>query len=228
MNTVNKTSKILGVAFLLQFITSFSNGLFLKPALIVPGNISETMIKIANNHWLMRTYILVDMLTALGIIFLGAILFLTLREQNEKMALVALGFYILEAALCAASRSEAFSLLRISQEYVATGQPAYLQMMANLALESMDFVGLTLHMLAFCPGGILFYTLLYKSGVVPRALSLWGLITVFPCLIGTLTQIFGYTIPSIFYLPYVPFEFVIGVWILVKGLPETTAPGNGV
>lgn len=221
MNTVNKTSKILGVAFLLQFITSFSNGLFLKPILIVPGNISETMIKIANNSWLMRTYILVDMLTALGIIFLGAILFLTLREQNERMALVALGFYILEAVLCAASRSEAFSLLRISQEYVATGQPAYLQIMANLALESMDFVGLTLHMLAFCPGGILFYYLLYKSGVVPRALSLWGLITVFPCLIGTLTQIFGYTIPNIFYLPYVPFEFVIGVWILVKGIPET-------
>jgi hypothetical protein len=144
-----------------------------------------------------------------------------LRKQNEKMALLALGFYILEAALLAASRSEAFSLLRISQEYAVAGQPAYLETMASLARESMDFVGSTLHMLAFCLGGGLFYYLLYQSRLVPRALSLWGLITLLPLLIGTVTQIFGYTLPMFLYFPYVPFEFVIGVWILVKGTNET-------
>jgi hypothetical protein len=40
--------------------------------------------------------------------------------------LVALGFYALEAALLAVSRTEAFSLLRISQEFAASGQPANL------------------------------------------------------------------------------------------------------
>ncbi len=217
MNTVNKTSRVLGVAFLLQAITSLISGLILKLALTVPGNISESMIKIANNAWLMRANILGEIITAVGIIFLGAILFVTLRKQNEKMALVALGFYILEAALLAASRIEAFSLLRISQEYVAAGNPVYLQTIGNLAFESMNF-GYTLLMLPFCLGAILFYYLLYKSGVVPRALSLWGLITVFPCLIGTLSATFGYTLPFFIYLPYVPFEFVIGVWILVKGI----------
>jgi hypothetical protein len=162
------------------------------------------------------------MLTALGIVFLGAMLFLSLRKQSEKMALVALGFYILEAGLLAASRSDAFSLLRISQEYAAAGQPTYLLTMASLALESMDFVGSTLHMLAFCLGGILFYYLLYRSRLVPRALSLWGLITVLPLLVGTVIQVFGYTLPMFLYLPYVPFEFVIGVWILVKGTNEAS------
>ena len=217
MNTL-KTSRVLGAAFLLQAVTSLTSGMILKLALTVPGNISETMIKIANNAWLMRANILGEMITALGIIFLGAILFVTLRKQNEKMALTGLGFYILEAVLLAVSRMEAFSLLRISQEYVAAGNPVYLQTIGNLAFESMNF-GYTLLMLSFCPGGILFYYLLYKSKVVPSALSLWGLITTFfPALIGTLAQIFGYTIPLIFYLPYIPFEFVIGVWILVKGV----------
>jgi hypothetical protein len=220
MNTVNKTSRVLGIAFLLQFVTSFVSSAILKKSWFVPGNINETMLMIANNPWQMRTIILLDMLTALGIIFLGAMLFITLRKQNEKMALVALGFYILEATLLAVSKIEAFSLLRISQEYATAANPA-LQMMGQVAYESMDFAGNTLHMLAFCLGGILFYTLLYKSGVVPRALSLWGLITTFPMLIGTLTQIFGYTIPFIFYVPYVPFELVIAVWILIKGIPET-------
>jgi hypothetical protein len=220
MNTVNNTSRVLGAAFLLQAVTSLISGLILKQALTVPGNISETMIKIANNAWLMRATILGEITTAVGIIFLGAVLFIILRKQNEKIALVALGFYILEAALLAASRISAFSLLRISQEYVAAGNPVYLQTMGQVAFESMNF-GYTLLMLAFCPGGILFYYLLYKSGVVPRALSLWGLITVFPCLIGTLFAVFGYEVPFFVYLPYVPFEFAIGVWILVKGIPET-------
>jgi hypothetical protein len=220
MNAINKTSRVLGVAFLLQFVTSFCSGAFLRQAWFVPGNINETMLKIANNPWLMKANILVDMLTALGIIFLGAMLFVTLRKQSEKIALVALGFYILEAALLAVSRIEAFSFLRISQEYVIAGQPAYLETMGNLAFESMDFVGSTLHMLTFCLGGILFYYLLYKSGIIPRVLSLWGLITVFPMLIATLSAIFGYELSIFFYLPYIPFELVIGVWILVKGVKE--------
>jgi len=220
MNAENKTSRILGVAFLLQFVTSLFSGAFLNKALLVPENITKTMTNIANNAWLMRANILVDMLTAMGIIFLGAILFITLRKQNEKIAFVALGLYILEAALLAVSRISAFSLLRISEEYVKAGHPTYLKTMGSFSFESMNYVGSTLHMLVFCLGGILFYYLLYKSGIISRILSLWGLITVIPCLIGTLFAIFGYSVPFFIYLPYVPFEFVIGVWILVKGIKE--------
>ena len=68
MNTVNKNSRVLGVAFLLQFVTSFSSGVFLQKALIVPGSISESMIKIANNSWQMRAGILGEVITAMGII----------------------------------------------------------------------------------------------------------------------------------------------------------------
>ena len=186
MNSINKTSRILGFAFLFQFITSFSSGVFLKSAWFVEGNMSKTMLKIANNPLLLKTNILFDMFTAMGVIFLGAVLFMTLRKQNEKIALTALGFYILEGALLAVSRMETFSLLRLSQEYVATGQPASLLLMGQVAYEAMDFAGNTLHMLSFCLGGILFYYLLYKSGVVPRWMSLWGLIAVFPMLFGTI------------------------------------------
>jgi hypothetical protein len=220
MNTNIKLSKVLGAAFLLQFVTSFSSGVFMRPIWLVPGDISQTMLRIADNTWLMRANILLDMLTALGVIFLGAVLFISLRKQNEKIALVALGFYILEGALLATSKMSTFSLLRISQEYVSAGRPDYLLTLGNLALESMDFVGDTLHALAFCLGAILFYYLLYKSGLIGRVLSLWGLITVFPVLAGTLTAVFGYDLPFVLFLPYVPFELVIGIWILAKGIPE--------
>lgn len=219
MNT-NRKTRILGVAFLLQFITSLSSGTLIMPLWLVPDDIGATMLKIAENPSVLRINILVDMLTALGVILLGTVLFDTLKKQNMKLALTALGFYILEGSLLAGSRIGTFSLLRLSQEFASTGQPESLLVFGNIALQAADFVGNTLHVLAFCFGAILFYILLYKSKDVPRWLSLWGLITVIPVLAGSLTAIFDVHLPFIFFLPYVPFEFVIGIWILVRGIPE--------
>jgi hypothetical protein len=215
----NKTSRILGLAFLLQVITSYSSGLFFKPLWLVPDDIRATMLKIAENPNLFRANILVDTLTAIGVTFLGAMLFIALRKKNEKIALTALGFYILEGALLAASRIGSFSLLKLSQEYAGTGQSTLL-IFGNIAFEAADYVGDTLHVLAFCLGAILFYFLLYQSKAVPNWLSLWGLITVIPVLVGTLTAIFDVHLPFAFFLPYFPFELVIGIWILIKGIPE--------
>jgi hypothetical protein len=218
MDQLTRSSRMLGIAFLFQFMTSFSSGVFLSKAWNVDGNMSETMLKIANNAFLFRANILVDMLTALGVIFLGVALYVTLRRGGEKTALAAMAFYTLEGVLLAASRMAAFALLRLSQEFTTAGQPVSLLLPADVAYQSMKFLGSTLAMLAFCAGAILFYTLLDRARLLPRLLSLWGLVTVIPCLVGTLAAIFGYTVPFAIYLPYVPFELVIGVWILVKGI----------
>ena len=217
MNNANKTSRILGVAFVLQFVTSLGSAMLLRRAWFVPGDINASMIKIANNAALLRANVIVDMLTALGVVFLGSMLFITLRKQNEKMALTALGFYILEAALLATSRIATFSLLRLSQAYAA-GHAADLPLLGQIAFDSMEFVGSGLHMLAFCLGGMLFYYLLDKARIVPRVLSLWGLIAVLPFLVGAPLAVMGYEVPMAIYLPYVPFELVIGIWILIKGI----------
>jgi len=117
MKTDNqKISRILGLAFLFQFITSSSSGVFLKSAWFVPDNMSATLLKTANTPWLLRANIFVDMLTALGVTFLGVMLYLTLRKENEPIALTAMAFYLLEGALLAVSRMGTFSLLRFSQE----------------------------------------------------------------------------------------------------------------
>jgi len=222
----HKTSRILGVAFLLQFFTSLLSGLLLSQALpgsFLPsvGPVNVNLVAVANNAWLLRANILGQVITAAGVIFLGAILFVTLRRRNEKAALVGFGFYILEGALLAASMVATFFLLRTGQEFVAAGAPAYLQTIGNLAYEAMSFGG-TLAELPFCLGAILFYYLFYKSGSIPRALSLWGLAGVPFVLAGTLLAVFGCGVSFYVYLPYVPFEFVIGVWILVKGLSDAS------
>ena len=93
-------------------------------------------------------------------------------------------FFILETRLLAASRMATVSLIHLNHEYASIGQPEYFLAFGNLTLESMDSVDDTLHMLAFCSGGILLYYLLYNSKVIPHALSLWDLITIVPLSIG--------------------------------------------
>jgi hypothetical protein len=219
MNTTQKTPRLLGFAFLFQFVTSFTSGVFLKGAWLVDGDMAHTLRNIAETPALLRVGILLDLFTALGVIFLGAVLFVTLRKQNEKLALTALGFYILEGALLAASRMATFSLLGLSQEF-AVEQSAEVLRLATLAFDSMEFTGGALHMLAFVPGAILFYALLDQSRLVPRPLSLWGLITMLPFAVGAPLMILGIELPFILYVPYVPFELGIGLWILAKDVHE--------
>jgi hypothetical protein len=219
MNTSKNTIRLLGAAFLLQAVASAVSGLFLLQPLIVSGNIIDSMTNIANHALQMRASIVVEMITAMGIVMLGALLFVTLKEQNGKIALVALGLYLIEAALLAASRIPAFSLLRISQESVRAGHPAYLQTLGNLFYDSQSF-GYDLHMLPFALGATLYYTLFFKSGFLPRVLSLWGLIAAPLALVGTLFSLLGYDVPIFVFLPNLPFELGVGLWLLVKGIKD--------
>jgi hypothetical protein len=219
MNSDRSTVRLLGIAFLLQAVASAVSGLVLLQPLIVSGNIVDSMTNIANNALQMRASIVVEMITAIGIVMLGSLLFVTLKVRNGKIALVALGLYLMEAALLAASRIPAFSLLRTSQESVIAGHPAYMQALGNLFYESQSF-GYDLHMLPFALGATLFYYLFFRSGFLPRVLSLWGLIAAPLALIGILFALLGYDVPIVVFLPNLPFELTMGVWLIVKGIRD--------
>jgi hypothetical protein len=218
MNSDKNTPRFLGAAFLFQAIASVGWFILLS-SLIVTGDISASMTNIANNAWQMRASIVVAMFTAIGIAILGVLLYVVLLKQNKIIALVALGLYLIEAAILAASRIEAFSLLRISQESLEAGHPAYLQTLGNLFYESADF-GDWLHILPFALGAILFYYLFFKSKYIPRALSLFGLIAATLALIGIPFLLLGHNIPMLVFLPNLAFELTIGVWLMVKGIED--------
>jgi hypothetical protein len=219
MNSDKNTVRLLGAAFLLQAIGAAVWDLILLQPLIVSGNIIESMTNIANNALQMRASIVVAMITAIGIVMIGVLMYVILKKQNRKIAIVAMGLYLVEAAILAVSRIPAFALLRISQESVIAGHPAYLQTLGNLFYESADF-GAWLHMLPFALGATLFYYLFYKSGFLPRGLSLLGIIAAPLALIGTPFLLLGYDIPLVVFLPNLPFELGIGVWLMVKGIRD--------
>jgi hypothetical protein len=217
-NLKKNTPRLLGIAFLLQGVASAIGALALIDPLIVPGNITETMTNIAKHAFQMRAGILLQMITAIGIVMLGAMLFQTLKGQNLNIALIGFGLYVLEASVFAASRIFSFALLYVSQESVIAGHPEFMQLLGKLFYASAEF-GDFLHMLAFGLGATLFYFLFLKSGFLPRWWSIFGLIAASIALLGTMIVLLGINLPLIIFLPNLPFELGTGLWLLFKGIP---------
>ena len=228
MITTEKKSRILGLAFLIQFLTSITNGLVVLPmATGVQGfglleNIGQTMANIAKNAGLIRLDILLELVTAAGVIFLGGMLYSAVRKQNEGLALTAFGLYVLEGALIAVTKLGLFALLVLSQQFMAAGSPVSLEPTARMVYEVMSYSS-TMFNFAACLGITIFYTLLFKARTVARPLSLWGLVSVQGVFAGVLMGLFGVKAPIFLYVLYIPFELVIAVWILIKGVKTETA-----
>jgi len=216
MKSYKKTSRFLGASFLLQAIASLISTFLLSP-LIIPGNIINTMTNIGNNVFQIRASIMGEMVAVIGIVMLGVLLYLTLKKQDGKIALIALGLYLLTVAIIAISRIPLFALLQISQESIIADHPAYFQSLGNMFYELQEF-GYFLHMLPYTLGAALFYYLFYKSDFIPRFLSLWGLLAASLALIGSVFDHLGFEISMLIFLPTLPFDFAIGIWLIVKGI----------
>jgi hypothetical protein len=223
INSDKFTPRALGVAFIYVAFASLFGGLLLQSlswTMFGPAeNISETMIKISENTQTMRLSITVFLLEVVGMVLLAVLLFTFLKKQNKNIARWAYGLWIIQAAMLAARQIMAFLLLYISQEFVQAGAPdsSYFQTLGGLFYESIQFV-YNAQMVFYCVGGFLFYYLFLRSRYIPRALSLWGLIAVSVAFIGELFVLLGYEVSLIVFLPILPFELSIGIWLAVKGI----------
>lgn len=216
MNTI----RLLGAAQLFVFAASLISDQLLK-SVVGSGDISDALVNISENLSRMRISTLVALLNCLGIVTLGVLFYIVLNEQNKTLALVALGCFLAEGITLAVSKIGAYGLISLSQEFVAAGAPesSYFQTLGDFLYTSVDRKGYDIHMLFFCVGGILWYSLLYMSGSVPPALSIWGIVAA--CLISIpvlLALVDVEFLPAgILALPYAPYELVLGVWLIIKG-----------
>jgi len=223
MTTHYRKSRILGLAFLIQFVTSFSAGVFVLPAATgvrafgLPLEIGQIMANVAKNANLVRLNIFIELITAAGVIFLGAMLYSAVRKQHEGLALTAFGLYVLEGVLIAATKLTLYALMVLSQRFVAAGSPASMEATASLVYKLMEFLP-KMNSILYCVGGTIFYALLLKARTVARPLSLWGLVSFLGVFAAGVLSLFGAKVSVFLYVPYIPFELFIAIWILVKGI----------
>ncbi len=117
------------------------------------------------------------------------------------------------------------SLLSLGQEYASAGPQAAptLQVLGTLILEVRVWAGFVLGVIAFCLGAAMYYYVMYRSRLIPRWLSVWGLVGLALVLSMALLIAFGERIsePSgtqlLLAFPIFLQEMVLAVWLIVKG-----------
>ncbi len=210
--------RFLGITLFTQAVTALIGGsIFLGP--FDSKEITDTtMNTIADSIMIANISITLQIITAVIIIMLGVAMYRAAGHINRTMAVIALSLYIFEAVLLTVGQVFTFGLLELSQLYASTADTNLLAIGTAL-LSCREFAG-NIAMIPFGIGAILFYYLLLKAEILPKWLALWGIITVPLILVGVPLMVFGVAIPFGMLVPYVPFEFFAGIYLLIKSSPK--------
>lgn len=204
---------LLGVTFFVQASTSLTGGLLFK-RLEAKTGIEETLANISNHMLTFNISVLLQFVTAIVIIMLGVAIYETAGHKNKPLAKIGLLLYTFEALLLAVGQVCLIGLAKVSELYLASGDVGLINL-GEVLLKCRHFSG-EIAMLPFGVGAILFYYLLMKAKVIPKWLALWGLITAPMILLYFTMSNFGVALPLFLCFPYVPFEFFVGLFIIVK------------
>jgi Domain of unknown function (DUF4386) len=153
-------------------------------------------------------------------------LYPVVKRVHSGLALGAVIFRAIEATLYATAVVALLCILPLGQE-LATAPAAdqgSVRAIADSLLSARDHSNLAA-IFAFNLGALMYYALLYRSQLVPRWLSGWGIAGVILMISACLMALFsdspitGYTL---LVLPIAVQELVLAVWLLVKGFRSFT------
>lgn len=166
---------------------------------------------------------LLEIVVALAGIATAIVLFPVLKKQNESMALGLVAARVLESATIFVGVAFLLSLVTIHQS--EAGQDALVTSHALVALYDRIFLLGQSFIPAICD--LLLGVLLYKSRLVPRALSLIGIAGALPLIAGYSATMFGYIDrfspwAGLSAFPVAVFEFSLGIYLVVKGFRKSS------
>jgi hypothetical protein len=186
------------------------------------------MLKVSDNPTTMRLSIIGYLIEAIAIVLLALLLYGALNGRGKTIARWALGLWLVQAVILAVRETSLLSLLNVSCGFAKAGAPSssHFQTLGSLFYEAFQF-GYDVQMVFYCTGGVLFYYLFLKSGYIPAVLSIWGIAAASVALVGTVFALFGNGVPLYVFLPVLPFELAIAVWLMVRGFsPSAIASGS--
>ena len=161
---------------------------------------------------------ILEVIVALAGIGTAVVLFPVLKKQNEGLALGLVASRVLEAS--AIFLGVAFLLSIVTLRQAGAGADALVTSNVLVTLYNRIF----LLSQSFLPAvnDLLLGFLLYKSRLVPRALSLIGIVGGPVLIAGFLAVVFGVLVRDaplavLSALPVFLFELSLGIWLIVKG-----------
>jgi hypothetical protein len=226
VNSTRRTSITAGTLFVVATVAALAAAQLVDPILTHGSNlggIGAHPLRIAGGA-------LLYLVAAAGSLGIAISLYGVLEKTNAAVALGSVAFRALEAAMYVVAVVSLLSVLTLGRQ-VATGHsPDHASIQAaGDALLSMRQHATLAGVFAFSVGAGMYYFLFYRSRLVPRWLSAWGVVGVTGMMVACLLALFsdkpitGYTL---LILPIAVQELVLAGWLLVKGFTPAVPPSE--
>ncbi len=227
--TDRKTAAVVGVLFILGTVPALLSLLLGLNTVNAPDHLTA----ISTNEGQMIIFTAIKFIMGVACAGIGLALYPILKNYNEGLAIGSAGFRVIEGVLDVVGALLFVVLLALSQEFVKAGSPAssYFQTVDVIVNASIGWLRDAAMLLTFGIGALMYYVVFYQYRIVPRWLSVWGLVGIILTIIGALLVMFHLlppfgTIQVILNLPILPQELVLAVWLIAKGFnPRAVASG---
>jgi len=224
MDSHRKTAIIVGVLFIFAIVMLFIGEALYKPILDSPDYLDNAY----PNRIVVIIGILLEFTGVPAVVLISVFLYPILKKHNEALALGYVGFRLFEAAILSVAYISKLSLVNLSQDYLNKGgvDASYFQYIGS-SIQSVNHwagtQGLIYH-IVFALGSLILYSVLYKSKLIPRFISVWGFIAAIVLLTGSVlanidmfTEISELGLELIFALPIAVAEMMLALWLIFKG-----------
>ncbi len=212
-----------GVLLIVATAASLLSGPFLAPV-----TDSDSLGDAAAHQGQVATGVLLCFIAALAAPGIAVALYPVLRKFGEGLSLGAVAFRIMEGVFYALSMLVLLSLSTLSRAFVDAGSPndQHFTTLSQTMLAQYDWLADVGLLLAFSLGGLLYYVVFYRSRLIPRWLSVWGIAGVLLLMIAAVLLIFGVISPMspgqiALAAPIGLQEMVLAVWLIVKGFDQS-------
>lgn len=223
--TNRQAAIIVGVLYIIGTVAGILSLVFTAPILESP----DYLIRVSTDPDQMVLGALFVLTMGLALAMIPVMMFPILKSYNE---ILAVGYVVFRGALEAVTYLALvigwLSLPLISQEYIkATAADAsYFQSLGDLVMEAHEQISHILT-IVFILGALMFYYVLFRSKLVPRWLSGWGLLAALPYFVSGVLGLFTLLSPMssvqmVLVLPLALQEMVLAVWLIVKGFNSSS------
>jgi len=230
VNSNRKIAIAVGVLFIIATGAAVSQFAF-RGSLAAPDYLTQ----IAANGNQVTFAAFLDLIMITAIFAIPVVLFPVLKQHDENLARGYLAARILEGVVLVVGTISLLSLLALSRGFVAAGAPdaPHYQTLGALLLEAGDTTLLIGGQIIFSLTALVLNVALYRSKLIPRFLSGWGLIGVPLMFAGGVLILFGViggsfsTIGTVLMVPLAVQEMVFALWLIVKGFNNPSAIASG-
>ncbi|WP_133248443.1 DUF4386 domain-containing protein [Flagellimonas aquimarina] len=228
MKSNQKTGRTVG--FLLLLIMALG-----IPSVVLRG-LSTSMVtspdflnEIFQNSFQMRIAVLLDILTSALWLLIALLLFPIIKKYKNSFALWFFGIWLVQFAVIIFSNISHLSLLSLSKEFVIAegADTGYFSTLGLLLIEEY-FWAHFMSLMLFATAAFSLYYFLFQTKLVPRFLSVWGMVAISLVFLASWLNIFEVNTSFYFYSQNGIFMVVFMGWLIAKGFnPNEAIPKEG-